>query len=93
MHTLTERQADALALIEDNPEGVEAVTRIGTGYVRINGNVENVLTRHGLIEKTETYRTLDTVAYDGGDFERRVYFWKLTEAGRDALRATTLTGV
>lgn len=68
---LTAKQAEALALIEDNPGRVEAITRVLKGMLRFNGNTELALMRAGMIEKVGPA-------------------WKLSDTGRDALRAHTL---
>jgi hypothetical protein len=86
MQKLTKAQATALALIEDNPRGVEAITRLRRDMLRINGNVEHTLRYSGWVEpvslgrheRVERGQTLVTV----------LFAWKLTEAGRTALRST-----
>lgn len=45
----TAKQAEALALIEDNPSRVEAITRRVHDALHINGNVERGLIRNGWV--------------------------------------------
>lgn len=45
----TAKQAEALALIEDNPGRVEAITRAVHDALHINGNVERGLIRNGWV--------------------------------------------
>lgn len=89
MPKLTATQLAALALIEGNPDLVEAITRIAKGTKRINGNAENKLRQLGLIEKSTTFRVLGTYVYSGQEVQSIAYFWQLTQAGRDALRAAS----
>lgn len=46
---LTARQAEALALIEDNPGRVEAITRAHHDALHVQGNVERSLMRGGYV--------------------------------------------
>lgn len=84
--TVTKAQAAALALIEDNPRRVEAVTRLDSSLLRVNGNVETTLQMKGWVERVElgeharrAYGKLTTVT---------LHAWRLTESGREALRST-----
>ena len=86
MQKLTKTQAAALALIEDNPRRVEAGTRLRRDMLRINGNMENALNRHGFIVTHEV--GVDTRIAYGEQVTATIRAWKLTEAGREALRST-----
>jgi hypothetical protein len=83
---VTKTQAAALALIEDNPRRVEAVTRLRRDLLRINGNVEHTLRYSGWVEPVSLGDHTRT-AY-GATVTVPLFAWKLTEAGRTALRST-----
>lgn len=87
MRKLTKAQAAALAKIEDNPGGVEAITRLRTDMLRINGNAEHSLERAGLIEKRDVAEMIRTVG--GKEHRIMIRAWKLTAEGADALHAAT----
>lgn len=84
---LTANQARALALIEDNPFRVEAMTRLQKGMLRINGNMEHGLSYGGLITKVDSGIENTRVQF-GQVHTVTIMTWKLTEAGRTALRST-----
>lgn len=86
---LTKPQAAALALIEDNPNRVEAISRFGRGTLRINGNVERTVAQLGLVEISD-FTTQQTwkAAWMTEPVTSTVRYWKLTELGRRALRGT-----
>jgi hypothetical protein len=91
MPKLPKTQIAALALIEDNPRKVEAISRIAKGYKRIHGNAEHALTKLGLIEKVEV-GTHTREAF-GSTVTVTLNAWKLTPAGVDALHAATHAAV
>jgi hypothetical protein len=84
---LTANQARALALIEDNPFRVEATTRLQKGFLRINGNTEHSLSYSGLITKVNSGIENTRIQF-GLVHVVTIATWKLTEAGRTALRST-----
>lgn len=83
---LTKAQAAALALIEDNPRRVEAITRLRRDLLRINGNVEHTLRYSGWVEPVSLGQ--HTRVERGQELVTVLFAWKLTEAGRTALRST-----
>lgn len=72
---LTAAQVKALKMIAENPRKVEAVTRVGKGMLRINGNVENKLYALGLIRKVpvDSY----TVRLNGQDEVFPINAWEI----------------
>lgn len=92
MPKLTTAQLTALAKIEDNPGTVEAITRVWSQWLRINGNVEHSLTKLGLIEKSQESREV-TYFPHGREHTVNVHWWTLTTAGADALHAATHAAV
>lgn len=88
MRKLTTAQLNALAKIEDNPGTIEAVTRIVKGWGRIHGNVEHTLLSLDLIAPSDGVQPVTYTAY-GTEHTYDARWWKLTQAGADALHAAT----
>lgn len=87
IHKPTVKQAAALALIEDNPRRVEAISRLRGDLLHVHGIVERGLENNGWVARVSLGEHTRT-AY-GSPVTVELFAWKLTTWGADALRDVT----